>query len=280
VGKEMSRIKVALVGLGAAGVATYRLLKAGGLDPAGVVACDRGGTLHKGRHDIEGRQEAFRDKWRVCNETNAEGVAGGIAEALCGADVCIALAAPGPGVIRPEWVRRMARRAVVFACANPVPEIWPWEAREAGACVIGTGRGDFPNQVNNSLGFPAIFRGALDVRARTITDEMALAAASELARWAEERGIHEEHIVPRMDEWEVFPREAVATALKAQVQGVARLARTAEQLRAGAEKVIREAREATQLLMRARLIPPAPASMQPLRPTDAGDVGGTLAGQR
>jgi malate dehydrogenase (oxaloacetate-decarboxylating) len=184
VGKEIGKVKVAMIGMGAANVPTYRLLRAAGVDPAGVVACDTGGTLHKGRHDIEEHQETFTDKWRVCNETNTEHVVGGIAEALRGADVCVAFAQSGPGVIRPEWVREMARDAVVFACANPVPEIWPWEARQAGARVVGTGRGDFPNQVNNSLGFPAIFRGTLDVRARTISDEMALAAAYELAGFA------------------------------------------------------------------------------------------------
>ena len=107
-----------------------------------------------------------------------------------------------------------APNAVVFACANPIPEIWPWEAKEAGARIVATGRSDFPNQVNNSLGFPGLFRGALDVRAATITDEMALSAAHELARAAESTGLGEERIVPRMDEWEVFPQVAVATAMR------------------------------------------------------------------
>jgi malate dehydrogenase (oxaloacetate-decarboxylating) len=258
VGKEIHRIKIALVGMGAANVATYRVLKANGADPAGVVACDSKGILHKHRNDIAERQAEFADKWRVCNETNAEGLAGGIAEALRGADVCVALSRPDPNLIHPEWVRRMAGKAIVFACANPVPEIWPWDAREAGAKVVGTGRGDFPNQVNNSLGFPAIFRGTLDVRARTITDEMALAAARELARFAEERGIHEEDIVPRMDEWEVYPRVAAATALKAQEQGVARLSKSGAQLREQASRIICQAAEATQLLMQEGCIPPPP----------------------
>jgi malate dehydrogenase (oxaloacetate-decarboxylating) len=258
VAKEINRIRIALIGMGAANVATYRLLRSSGIDPARVVACDSKGTLHQGRGDIEQRQDEFADKWRVCRETNAGGVVGGIAEALRGADVCIAFSRPDPDLIRPEWVRSMARKAIVFACANPVPEIWPWDARESGARVVGTGRSDFPNQVNNSLGFPAIFRGALDVRARTITDEMALAAAHELARCAEERGLHEESIVPRMDEWEVFPRVAVATALAAQEQGVARVVKTREQLHEEAVRKIGEARRATQLLMREGVIPAVP----------------------
>jgi malate dehydrogenase (oxaloacetate-decarboxylating) len=152
----------------------------------------------------------------------------------------------------------MARSAIVFACANPAPEIWPWDAREAGARIVGTGRGDFPNQVNNSLVFPAIFRGTLDVRARTITDEMALAAAHELARCARERGISEENILPRMDEWEIYPRVAAATALKAQEQGVARLVKSGEQLLEQASQMIRQARAATGLLSKEGCIPQAP----------------------
>jgi len=258
VGKEMDKIKIAMVGVGAANVATYRLLKASGVDLGGIVACDSKGTLHPGRGDIEERQEEFADKWRICNETNAERIVGGIAEAMRGADVMVAFSRPGPGTIKPEWVMDMAQDAMVFPCANPIPEIWPWEAKEAGARIVGTGRSDFPNQLNNSLGFPGIFRGTLDVRAKTITDEMALAAAHELAKCAEERGIDEENIAPGMDEWEVFPREAVATAMKAQEQGIARLSKTREQLYEEASAIIRQAREATQLLMREGLIAPAP----------------------
>jgi len=258
VGKALGRVKIAMIGMGAANVATYRLLKATGVDPGGIVACDSKGVLHPGRCDIDQGQVDFADKWRVCRESNADGVTGGIAEALRGADICIAFARSDPGLVRPEWVKGMAKDAVVFACANPLPEIWPWEAKEAGVRVVGTGRGDFPNQVNNSLGFPGIFRGTLDVRARTITDEMALAAAHELARFAEERGIREDDIVPRMDEWEVFPRVAVATAIKAQEQGIARLAKTREEIYQHSSKVIGDAREATQLLMQERYIPQAP----------------------
>ena len=123
-----------------------------------------------------------------------------LAEALVGADVCVAFSRPGPDVIRPDWVSQMAPRAVVFACANPVPEIWPWEAHEAGAAVVATGRSDFPNQLNNSLCFPGMFRGVLDVRARRISDQMALAAARALAEFAQARGIDEDSILPRMDE--------------------------------------------------------------------------------
>jgi malate dehydrogenase (oxaloacetate-decarboxylating) len=224
------------------------------------VACDRTGILHRGRHDIEAAQERFPDKWRVCRESNADGVVGGIAEALRGADVCAAFSASGPGIIDPKWVRGMARDAVVFACANPTPEIWPWEAKAAGARVVATGRGDFPNQLNNSLVFPGLFRGTLDVRARAITDGMARAVARELASFAESRSIHEEDILPRMDEWAVFPRVAAAAGLAAQADGVAALSVGREALHAGAVRMMREARDAVALLMREGLIASPPGS--------------------
>jgi malate dehydrogenase (oxaloacetate-decarboxylating) len=148
----------------------------------------------------------------------------------------------------------MGNDAIVFACANPIPEIWPWEAEEGGAKVIATGRSDFPNQLNNSLGFPGIFRGTIDVRAKTITDEMCLAAAYELAKLAEERGLTEKLIIPTMDDWEVFPREATAVAEKAMEQGVARLKRTRGELYETARSIIKRAREQARYLMRSGFI--------------------------
>jgi malate dehydrogenase (oxaloacetate-decarboxylating) len=123
---------------------------------------------------------------------------------------------------------------------------------------VATGRSDFPNQVNNSLGFPGIFRGTLDVMARTITDEMCIAAAEELARCAEDKGLNEDYLIPTMDEWEVFPREAVAVGMKAIEQGVARVTMSREELFDTAAKIIKRAREETQMMMREGFIPPAP----------------------
>jgi malate dehydrogenase (oxaloacetate-decarboxylating) len=269
VGKEIGGIKIAMIGIGGANVATYRLLKASGVDPERIVACDSKGLLHKGRTDIQQRQRDTAEKWRICTETNGQGLVGGIPEALRGADVCVAFSRPDPSTIRPEWVQSMARDAIVFACANPTPEIWPWDAKAAGARIVGTGRGDFPNQINNSLVFPGVFRGALDVRARTITDEMALAAAHELAHFAEQRGIDAENIIPRMDEWEVFPSVARAVAMKAQEQGVARLPMSREQAYQSAAKTIQAAREATKLLLREGLI-----ATENNKPTQADRVHG------
>jgi malate dehydrogenase (oxaloacetate-decarboxylating) len=254
VGKSFKSIRIALIGVGAANISVYRLLKATDFVPAGIIACDSKGTLHKGRHDIEDRQADFEDKWRVCCETNPDGVIGGIGEALRGADVCIAFSRPGPGVIRPEWIRAMARDSIVFACANPTPEIWPWEASEAGAKIVATGRGDFPNQLNNSLVFPAMFRGVLDVRASTISDGMTLAAAYEIARCAEDRGIRPDNILPRMEESELVPRVAIAVAMKAQEEGLARTSKTREQLYADVLLRIKETRRALNVLMREEII--------------------------
>jgi malate dehydrogenase (oxaloacetate-decarboxylating) len=259
VGKSMQDATFAVIGTGAANVATLRLLLASGVPFGNIYACDSKGLLHPERDDVAKRKIEFVDKWRICQKSNAEGRRGGQAEAMRGADVCIAASKPGPGTILPEWIKGMAEDAIIFACANPIPEIWQWEAKEAGARIIGTGRSDFANQINNSLGFPAIFRGVLDVRARTITDEMAIAAARELARYAEERGLDEENIVPTMNEWEVFPREAAAVGVKAQEQGVARLSVSYEELLSKARDTISQAQEMTRFLMEKELIPPVPA---------------------
>jgi malate dehydrogenase (oxaloacetate-decarboxylating) len=260
VGKQLKNITIAMIGMGAANVAAYRLLCAYGVNPGAIVACDRQGILHRDRDDIEIRQNEFADKWRVCQESNADQVKGGIAEALQGADVCIAFSAAGPDVIRPEWIKVMADPSVVFTCANPVPEIWPWLAKDAGAQVVATGRGDMPNQVNNSLGFPGIFRGVLDVRANQITDEMAIAAALQLAQFAQSRQLDEEHIVPRMSDWEVFPQVAAATATKAIEQGIAAISKTHNELYESAYARINQARDASQCLLQQGFIPSPPDS--------------------
>jgi len=220
VGKRLDQVKVTLVGSGASNVRTARLLTVAGVNPKHLIVLDSRGILHAGRDDLEGR---YPEKWELAQITNGEGRTGGIREALQGADAVIALSRPGPGVIVPDDIRLMGPDPIVFACANPIPEIWPWEAAEAGARVIATGRSDFPNQVNNSLGFPGIFRGVLDVRSTRITDEMCIAAAEELALIAEEKGLGANSILPSMSEWEIFPRVATAVGMKAQELGFAQI---------------------------------------------------------
>lgn len=258
VGKELKDMRIVFVGSGASNVACSRLAFAYGADPGNCLMVDSKGILGKHRQDIAKRKMDYVQKWRLCKITNDEELQGGIEEALRGADAVVALSQPGPGTIKPEWVRAMAKDAIVFAAANPIPEIWPWEAKEAGAAVVATGRSDFDNQVNNSLGFPGIFRGALDVRATTITDEMAIAASVSLAARAEEQGLNPDRILPTMDDWEVFPREAAAVAVKAVEQGVATLPCTYEEELERASKIIREARDMTQLLMDEGFIPEPP----------------------
>jgi malate dehydrogenase (oxaloacetate-decarboxylating) len=258
VGKSLDRVRIGMIGAGAANIAVYRTLRVSGVPAEGIIMCDSQGILHRGRADIEQRQQQFKDKWIVCSETNPEQRTGGIRETVRGADVCIAFSTPGPDIITPEAVQGMAKDAIVFACANPVPEIWPWDAATAGARIVATGRSDFPNQVNNSLGFPGLFRGVLDVRARRITDAMGQAAARELASIAEEHGLREDAILPRMDDAEVAVREATAVGMMAQEEGVAGLSRTREQLEHAARSAIAAARQATQILMREHIIPPVP----------------------
>jgi len=208
---------------------------------------DTKGSLHKDREDIK-KDPRFYRKWELCENTNPDKVLT-MEEAMKGADVLISLSTPGPDTIKKEWVSLMAPKSVVFACANPVPEIYPYAAKEAGAYIVATGRGDFPNQVNNSIGFPGILKGALMVRARKITDNMAIAAAHSLADYAEKRGISPENIVPNMNEASVFPEEAADVAMQAIKYGVARINITREEAFAKAEKDIREARAMTQALV-------------------------------
>ncbi len=265
VGKDLRKMKIALIGVGASNIPLYRLLKLIGVPPSNIVAVDSKGVLHSERGDIEKLKNTNPWKYQIAIETDGgwnKLRGGGIAEALDGADAVVSATRPGPGIIKPEWVKKMEKDAIVFAIANPVPEIWPWEAKEAGAKVVATGRSDLPNQVNNSLAFPAIFRGVLDVRAKTITDEMTVAAAEELARYAEEKGIHEEYILPTMEEWEVFPRVATATALKAIEQGVARLKLSRDEIYERAKTIIQETRKKLEYLFKTGLIRDIPEEVK------------------
>lgn len=256
-GRRLEDARIALIGAGAANVANYRLLRALGLQAAQLRVCDSRGLLHPGRRDIAEARERFADKWRIC-EASAAG-AGGIAEALQGAEVCIAFSTPRAGTLRPEWLRGMAREPIVFACANPEPEIWPWDARDAGAAVVCTGRGDFPNQLNNSLVFPGLFRGVLDARASTVTDDMAIAAAREIARFAAGRGLGPEAVLPRMDDWDLHPRVAAATAVAAQQAGVAAIAGDYDAFLARARAITETSRRAADALFAGGFIPAPPA---------------------
>jgi len=247
-GKKLPDARITLVGAGAANTCLAFTLMKAGASPGKIVIVDSKGTLHPGRADLE-KDHKNPKKWELARKTNSEAITGDIAAALKGADVLVSASKPGPGIIKKEWLRGMAHNPVVFAEANPIPEIWPWEAKEVGVKIFGTGRSDFPNQVNNSIGFPGIFRGTLDVRASTITDEMHIAAAYSIAKTAEEKGLREDYLVPTMDETAVFINTAVAVAEKAMEQGIARIKRSRQDLRETAEFLITSSRGKTELLM-------------------------------
>ncbi|HDD26660.1 MAG TPA: NADP-dependent malic enzyme [Acidilobales archaeon] len=256
VGKDLRKAKIVLVGLGAANYSILKYLGIYGVDLGNVIAVERPGIgiLHREHPMIEEFKVKAPHWYDAALRTNRECVKGGIPEALKGADAVIAASRPGPGIIKKGWVRLMNDDPIVFALANPVPEIWPWEAKEGGAKVVATGRSDFPNQVNNSLGFPAVFRGALTVKAKKITDEMCIAAANALAKYAEERGIHEEYIIPRMSEVDAYVAEAVAVAEKAMEQGVARWSLTRTELKSEIEELIMRSRRYMERALRYGII--------------------------
>ncbi|MDR0524327.1 MAG: NADP-dependent malic enzyme [Spirochaetaceae bacterium] len=220
-GKKIGDVKIVLLGAGSANTTIARLIIADGGDPAKLIMFDSKGSLHLGRDDIRQDKRNYR-KWELCEKTNP-GRAASEAEAIKGADVLIALSTPGPNTVKREWVRSMAEKAIVFACANPTPEIWPHAAKEEGAYIVATGRGDFPNQVNNSVCFPGILKGALLVRARKITDGMAIRCAHSIADFSEKRGISPDNIIATMEETDVFAREAADVAQQAVQEGVARM---------------------------------------------------------
>jgi malate dehydrogenase (oxaloacetate-decarboxylating) len=261
VGKKPKEALITLVGSGSANIRTAYVLMRWGIKPGKIIMVDTKGIIYSNREDITKENDPW--KYYLSQNTNSENRTGDISKAFKSVDVVVAASKPGPNTIRKQWITTMADKSIVFACANPIPEIWPWEAKEAGAQIIATGRSDFPNQVNNSLGFPAIFRGVLDVKAKNITDDMCIAAATELALFAEEQGINEKHILPTMDDWEVFPREAVACAIKSIEQGVARIKPSKQELFEQASSIIQNARKSTKLLMKNNLIkqPPIKTSL-------------------
>ncbi|MDR1720790.1 MAG: NADP-dependent malic enzyme [Endomicrobium sp.] len=246
VGKKIEKVKIAMIGAGAANICISKLLNLYGANPANIILVDSHGIINKDRNDLIANSE----KWLSARNTNINNVHGGIKEAIENADAVIALSTPGPGVIKKDWIKTMAKSSIVFACANPVPEIWPWEAKEAGAAVVATGRSDFPNQVNNSLGFPGVFRGVLDVMASTITDNMCITAAIELASCIPDNRIKPSKILPTMDNWEIFPKIAAAIGVKAISEKVANRKISYDKIFDNAKIMIRRSRAITETMMK------------------------------
>ena len=214
VGKKMDEIKIVMSGAGAAAIAICKLLISAGLKD--VILCDRKGAIWEGRP--EGMNPVKEEMAKI---TNRELKKGSIAEVIKGADVFIGVSAPG--TIDQEMVRTMAKDPIIFACANPDPEIWPDDAKAAGAAVIATGRSDFPNQINNVLAFPGIFRGALDVRASQISEGMKIAASHALAGLISDEELNADYIIPTPFDERVKDAVASAVAEAARKEGIARI---------------------------------------------------------
>ena len=213
VGKKQEDVKIVTSGAGAAAIAIVKLLLAAGFE--NITMCDRKGAIYEGREGLNWIKE------EMARVTNREKRAGSLAEVLVGADVFIGVSAPG--MVTADMVRTMAKDAIIFACANPTPEIFPEEAKAGGARVVATGRSDYPNQINNVLAFPGIFRGAFDVRACDINEEMKMAAAKALAELISDDERSEEYIIPAAFDERVGPAVAKAVAEAAVRTGVARI---------------------------------------------------------
>ena len=212
-GKKLDEIRVVTSGAGAAGIAIIKLLISMGLKD--VVLCDRKGAIYKGREGLN------TEKQEMAEITNQQMRKGSLADVIAGADVFIGVSAPG--CVTPEMVKSMADKPIIFAMANPTPEIMPDLAREAGAAVVGTGRSDFPNQINNVLAFPGIFRGALDVRASDINDDMKIAAAKAIADYVKPEELSADYIIPSALDRGVAAAVAAAVSAAARATGVARI---------------------------------------------------------
>jgi len=214
VGKKKENVKVTINGAGAAAISICKLLLCAGY--ADITLCDRSGALYAERQT---GMNAIKSE--IASITNPRGIKGTLADAVFGADVFIGVSAPG--VLTAEMVKTMAKDAVVFACANPTPEIFPDEAKAGGAKVVSTGRSDFPNQINNVLAFPGVFRGAFDVRASDINEEMKLAASAALAALISDEELREDYIIPKAFDPRVAPAVAAAVADAARKTGVSRI---------------------------------------------------------
>lgn len=213
VDKQLEDIKVVINGAGAAGTAIAKLLLSSGVK--NLIAVDKVGILYRGMEKIDDAKDALAEI------TNPDNIKGSLADALVGADLFVGVSAPG--ILKPEMVQSMNKDAIIFAMANPTPEIMPDEAKAAGARVVGTGRSDYPNQVNNVLAFPGIFRGALDVRAKEINEEMKLAAAYAIANYIKDEDLNENNVIPSALDKNVAAKVAEAIASAARESGVARV---------------------------------------------------------
>ncbi|MGC8670082.1 MAG: NAD(P)-dependent malic enzyme [Candidatus Micrarchaeia archaeon] len=243
VNKDIKNIKLTVFGAGTASISILKLLALSGLDKRNAIVIDSRGVLHGGRPDLEALKSSNPYKYDLINTTNKFN-ATTIEEAIEGSDAVIAASSSNSNTIKAEWIGKMSNDPIVFALANPEPEISYESAQKAGVKIFATGRSDIPNQVNNSLVFPGMFRGVLDVGASRITDTMAIAAANELAKYAEEKGLSTNYIVPRMDDVDTYYRVAAGVGVQAYLDGATKSKLSYEEIYENAKRIIEKSRGA------------------------------------
>ncbi|MBO3767817.1 MAG: malate dehydrogenase, partial [Candidatus Brockarchaeota archaeon] len=249
--------KITIVGSGAAGLATAKLLIEAGANNKDMLIVDSKGILSSTRQDLKALSKTNPWKAELAKKTNLRNIEGSIEDAIAGSDVIIALSTPKPGTIKKEWISKMAKDPIIFALANPLPEIWPEDAKAGGARIVATGRSDFPNQVNNSLAFPSVFRGVLTVGSRKITNELCIEGAKSLANYAEKEGINENRILPSMSDFKAYIEVAYSVALKAIELDLARKKYTRKDLYDEISSVIVYQRVLMETLIKSGLINPS-----------------------
>ena len=257
--RKLDDARIVLFGAGAANIASARLMVAAGVPAGNLIVVDSKGILFPGREDMDHMMLSNKWKYELALTTNKERLSGNVDVAARGADALVAASTPGPNVLAPSTLRNMNKNAILFALSNPVPEIWPDAAKKAGVRIIATGRSDFPNQVNNSLLFPSIMRGVLDVRSRAIPDEAIVVAAQELAKYTRDEGtLSDEHILPTMMDLEIYPIVASAVGEKCVKMGLARKTLRRSQIEETARRVIERSRKMVLSLQESHLIEPLP----------------------
>ena len=255
-GKKIEDTTVSLIGSGAANIAAAHLMIEAGFKPGNIIMVDSKGILEPERADLDKIMISNPWKYELALKTNAERRKGDIEESMEGVDIVVSAAKSQPGLIRQEWVRKMNKDPAIFALANPLPEIWPDDAKSAGAKVVATGRSDFPNQMNNSLVFPGIFRGVLDARSRGVNFRIMVKAAYEIADYVKDPD--PDHIVPTMGDWELYPRVASSVARATVEEKLARKIDSKEGFYKTASEIITRNRENFEKLMKLNIVEKLP----------------------
>lgn len=257
--RKLADSKIVFMGAGAANICAAKLLISAGAKAGNIILVDSKGILHPEREDMDSLMLQNKWKYELALITNSERREGSIDEAAKDADIMIAASKPGPNTLSKDTLKKMNKDAILFALSNPVPEIWPKEAKEAGVRIVATGRSDFPNQVNNSLIFPSVIRGVLDVRSKAIPDEAIISGAKELAGYAEKNGsLSDDHIVPTMMDWEIYPLVASAVGETCVKLGISRSNLSKRQIRARSQEIIQKAQKMIDSLQKSNLIEPLP----------------------